>query len=222
MRAKSREFAAELSGLLNNTVCHGISLNSVITSNPTRAVVGYKITKNNFSDMTGIPVTTGSRPARVFLGLSMRLSPDHERKYLMVNSSVMIVAVTKDVENDDNILFHYDYERDKGDGYPEAHLQVHASSQQWNSLRRLDGEQRALDKLHLPVGGRRFRPTLEDVIDFLVTENFVHKHEQCDQTLADRREEFQRKQLRAAVRRNPQPAVDELREQGYTVKEPKQ
>jgi hypothetical protein len=184
-------------------------------------VVGYKISKENLSGITGIPITCSGRNPKLYLGLSMRLAPDHQRKYLMVNSSVMILSVGNDVSDDANILLHNDYERDKEDGYPEAHLQVHASSVAWNSLTRLDGEQRSLAKLHLPVGGRRFRPTLEDLIDFLVTENLVHKHPQCGKTIAARRKAFHDKQLRAAVRQDPQPAVEQLREQGYVIKEPK-
>jgi hypothetical protein len=114
---------------LNNTVCNGISLNSIITEDdPTRAVVGYRITKRTFSDIRAIPITINNRPPKLYLGLSMRLAPDGERRYLMVDSSVTIVAVARDVEDEANILLHSDYERDKGDGYPEAHLHVQASS----------------------------------------------------------------------------------------------
>jgi hypothetical protein len=222
LRRQSQDFADELSSLLNNTVCHGIRLSSVISDGEqTRAVVGYRISKENLTGITGIPITCTGRHPKFYLGVSMRLAPDHQRKYLMVNSSVMILAIGKDVSNDANILLHNDYEREKADGYPEAHLQVHASSDAWNSLTRLDGERRSLDKLHLPVGGRRFRPTLEDLIVFLVTENLVHKHPQCDKTIAARRKAFHEKQLRAAVRQNPHPAIEQLREQGYVIKEPK-
>jgi hypothetical protein len=221
LRAESRQFATDLSSLLNNTVCHGISLNSIITENePTRAVVGYKITRRNFSDIRAIPITISNRPPKLYLGLSMRLAPDEERRYLMVVSSVTVIAIAKDVEDDANILLHSDYERDKGDGYPEAHLQVLASSNAWDSVARLDGEHPSLHQLHLPVGGRRFRPILEDLIDFLVYERLVHTHPQCESTIVARRNKFYEKQLRAAVRRNPRPAVEQLRLQGYKIPEP--
>jgi hypothetical protein len=150
----------------------------------------------------------------------MRLAPDQERSYLMVVSSVTIIAIAEDVEDDANILLHSDYERNKGDGYPEAHLQVLASSNAWDSVARLDGEHPSLHQLHLPVGGRRFRPILEDLIDFLVYERLVHTHPQCESTIVARRNEFYDKQLRAAVRRDPGPAVEQLREQGYRIQEP--
>jgi hypothetical protein len=72
-------------------------------------------------------------------------------------------------------LLHCDYQREKEHGYPEAHLQICASSSSWEEAgKRLGtGDVRLLPKLHLPVGGRRFRPTLEDVIEFLLVEDLV-------------------------------------------------
>jgi hypothetical protein len=218
LEAESRRFANDLQSLLNNTVCKGVSLTSIITEDdPTRAVVGYRITKRTFADIRAIPITISNRPPKLYLGLSMRLAPDRERRYLMVVSSVTIVATAKDVEDEANILLHSDYERDKGDGYPEAHMHLQASSGAWDSVRRLDGTDPFLHELHLPVGGRRFRPILEDLIDFLVYERLVHTHPQCGKTIVDRRDAFYEKQLRAAVRRNPVPAIEQLREDGYDV-----
>lgn len=52
-------------------------------------------------------------------------------------------------------ILHYDYERDKGDGYPEAHLQVCASSGAWDDLcAATRGDDRPFERLHLPVGGQ--------------------------------------------------------------------
>ena len=124
---RSRAFAAEMSNLLNNTICDGPVLSSVISKGPPmRAVVGYKITTKNF-DLTGIPITCTGRAPKLHLGLSFRLAPDDAQKYLMVTSSVMVLATGKDVSNDANILLHYDYDREKEDGYPEAHLHVCAT-----------------------------------------------------------------------------------------------
>jgi hypothetical protein len=45
----------------------------------------------------------------------------------MVDSSVTIVAIAKDVEDDANILLHNDCERDTGDGWADARLHVLAA-----------------------------------------------------------------------------------------------
>ena len=86
--------------------------------------------------MTGIPITIGDRPAKFFFGLSIRLKPDNERENLMVESSVVILSIAEDVDDDKNVLLHSDYERNKPDDYPEAHLHVRASSEGWDSITR--------------------------------------------------------------------------------------
>ncbi|WP_231858948.1 hypothetical protein [Mycobacterium canetti] len=184
-------------------------------------MVGYRITKDNLDLTEGIPVTTGGRDARFYLGLSIRLEPDRQQDHLMVTSSVMILATAADVADESNILLHYDYERGK-EGYPEAHLQICASSDAWRAAgRRLDGKERLLERLHLPVGDRRFRPTLEDLIEFLIRERLAEPHDGWETAIAVSRSGFQRRQLKAAVRRDPETAIDELKQLGYRVKPPR-
>jgi len=36
---------------------------------------------------------------------------------------------------------------------------------------------RSLEKLHFPVGGRRYRPALEDIVEFLIAEGYVQHRE---------------------------------------------
>jgi hypothetical protein len=139
----------------------------------------------------------------------------------MVTSSVMILAWAPDVADESNLLLHYDYERGK-EIYPEAHLQVCASSDAWREAgRRLDGKERLLERLHLPVGDRRFRPTLEDVIEFLIREQLAEAHSGWEKALETSRRGFRDKQLKAAVRRRQEVAVAELERLGYRVKPPR-
>jgi len=77
-----------------------------------------------------------------------------------------------------------------------------------------------LGKLHLTVGGRRYRPSIEDVIDMLIMERLLDPKPHAQERLEAGREEFQRRQLRAAIRRDPEAAVLELRAAGYEVTEP--
>jgi hypothetical protein len=80
----------------------------------------------------------------------------------MVTSSVMILALAPDVADESNLLLHYDYERGK-EIYPEAHLQVCASSDAWREAgRRLDGKERLLERsarrFAVTSPGRNLRP----------------------------------------------------------------
>ena len=63
---------------------------------------------------------------------------------------------------------------------------------------------RPLGALHFPVGGKRFRPCLEDVIEFLAVERIVQKKDGYEKLLEAGRERFRRNQLMAAMRRDPE------------------
>jgi hypothetical protein len=76
---------------------------------------------------------------------------------------------------------------------------------------------RPLHKLHLPVGGRRFRPALEDVLEFLVNEGIVVASTGWKGVLDKSRNEFRERQLRASIARNHEIAADELKACGYRI-----
>lgn len=176
-----------------------------------RAIVGFGISKRQQDSRLGIPLTIDMKTPKLHLGLSFRLEADEFRKYLMVTSSVLALALTSDLDGE---LLHYDYERGKGN-YPEAHVQVCASSTSWEEVKRLDGQPRVLKRLHLPVGPRRFRPSLEDLIEFLVIEKLVAGRPGWEKVVQSGRESFRKKQLRAAVRRDPETALQALKDEGH-------
>jgi hypothetical protein len=209
----AQHFAGELSDLLNNTICHGVRVTAVVGVKRDLIVLGYKTTKLDPVTSEGIPITLGHKPAHCYLGLSIRLQPDPEGEYLAVTSSFMGISATADLEQ---TLLHYDYERGKGNGYPEAHLQLDAASDEWSALCQRAGlGDRPLDKLHFPVGGRRYRPTLEDLIDFLITEGLAEPRPDWAEFVEAGREGFRRRQLKAAVRRDPDTAMEALRDSGH-------
>jgi hypothetical protein len=114
------------------------------------------------------------------------------------------------------LLVRYDYERDNADDYPSAHLQVCATSEAWEEVTRSYGAKgRELEQLHHPVGGRRYRPTLEDLIEFLVTGQLAEKRRGWEKHIQRGRAGFENRQLMAAVRRNPGAAIAILRDEGH-------
>jgi hypothetical protein len=58
-----------------------------------------------------------------------------------------------------------------------------------------------LRDLHFPVRGRRYRPALEDVIEFLVVEKLAGR-DQAGRRYSARRDDFRWRHLRAAIRRD--------------------
>jgi hypothetical protein len=225
LRAEASRFAEEMSTLLNCTVCDGIRLTALIERTEEgdyQALVGYKLDEVTLV-AEAIPVSIGRRAATVYLSVHFRLDLDPERDYLRVAESVLALALDKDRER---LLFHYDFERDK-EGYPEAHVQVCAESPDWNELCRHisevhpDRDEQVPERLHLPVGGRRYRPSLEDIIEFLIDERIVatpdHRTD-AKEVLRRSRETFSRIQLRAAVRNDPETALGILVEMGLATR----
>jgi hypothetical protein len=99
----------------------------------------------------------------------LMLDEDEER-FLTVRSSVCALLVGQPAE----LVLHYDFQRDKTQ-YTEAHLQVYGRHQTLEQLLGELGRKEvdALAKIHFPVGGRRFRPSLEDLLECLVDEGLA-------------------------------------------------
>lgn len=209
-------FADELSSLLNNTVCKGVRLSSVVT-HPGRAMVAYRITATDQTIRQGIPLTLGPKDPSGYLGLFIRLGSDKRNRHLMVESSSFGFYLDPQQRA---LLARYDYERDKGDGYPEAHLQINGSAPVWDEVCRREESSRPLEHLHFPVGGRRYRPTVEDLIEFLVVEGIAEGRSGWQERVAQGREGFRLKQLGAAIGNETDYAAEELRSHGYTITAP--
>jgi hypothetical protein len=196
----AREFADELSALLNATICTGIRLSSVIDGDAVK--IGYMIGAQR-QVSRGIPVTITKAPANLYLSLALRLEVDGSGRHLAVQSSVIGLGLDSDMTQE---LMHFDYERDKI-GYPEAHLQINATSAYWQRAATKDPS-----RLHIPVGGRRYRPTLEEVVTFLIREGLATGHEGWEKAVVAGQAKFHDIQLRAAIRRNPESARKVLEE----------
>ena len=76
-----------------------------------------------------------------------------------------------------------------------------------------------LPDFHFPVG-RRYRPSIEDVIEFLIVEGLAPAKDGWQEAMAETREELRLVQLRSVVRRDPEVAAEELRRRGFTVTPP--
>lgn len=77
-----------------------------------------------------------------------------------------------------------------------------------------------ISKLHFPVGGHRFRPSLEDFLYFVIEECGFLALEGWETRLRKTREVWLDTQLRAAVRDHPEVAAESLTAMGYVVKPP--
>lgn len=77
-----------------------------------------------------------------------------------------------------------------------------------------------VSSLHVPLGGSRFRPCLEDFVQFLIYECAFDSCDGWRTVVEDGRERWRRRQAAAVVRDAPDEAVRVLRNLGYTVQKP--
>jgi hypothetical protein len=211
------QFAKELSDLLNHTVTDGVRLKSLLRPDGRSGWVGFGITQARPFLGEAIPIGwRGARP-RCWLYVAYTLHQDPGR-YLTVTKSTYALRVSADSSGPP--LFHYDFNRDPTSVYPEAHVQVPGQSWVLGQLGDRFGRQWELGQLHFPVGDRRFRPCLEDVVEFLIVEGFAEPRDSgWRDVLEEHREGFYRRQLGAAVRHDPETARQALADADAETKE---
>lgn len=172
-----------------------------------------------------------SGSTRMRFEIDMKLSVDSSGKWLKVIKSSYVVVP----EGDGTPYFHYDYLVDASQ-VPAAHINVHAHRDDLIAALVLGGRSGAaknrrrdfvnrgrlprVGSFHFPVGGPRFRPGLEDVLEVAVDEFGLDHRETYRTALQKGRERFRLRQLAAAVRDSPSTAAEVLRGLGYAVVEP--
>lgn len=181
-----------------------------------RAVIGNRVRR---SRIIGDPIALKPSKARARLELQVlhTLVLDDSGQFLTTNKSHYVLRFADTGES----VVSYDYTRDPPNDYPEAHMHVHGRA--LNLERMLERCGRPKDKpddLHFPVGGRRFRPCLEDLIEFCILERLVTPRPDWERVLNESRQRFRDDQLRAAVRRSPELAAGVLASEGWTVTAP--
>lgn len=198
-------FANRIGDLLNRTVCNGVQMAAVYDEHSGECRIGYKMSK---TDMDGqfVPLTCSGKQPTCWLGIRHYLLMDDHRTFLMdVRSSIGLYFD----DAGEHELLRFDYVRDNPE-HPEAHVHVgkvfhHDSSP---------------ERYHVPVGGRRFRPTLEDVVEFAIREDLAVGRPKWHEAVEEHRRHWFANQLRAAVRAFPELATEQLERAGYTVTPP--
>ena len=146
---------------------------------------------------------------------------------------VDVSSVTLRAESDPAPIVHYDYVRNVLGSIPAAHINIHASNDsatkamlacgvkgQGRSRRKKFLERGAFptfSALHFPVGGDRFRPCLEDVLQMACSEFGIDTVPGWQAALEQSRAEYRRRQIRAVVEEFPDLAYDVLVDAGYDL-----
>lgn len=152
---------------------------------------------------------------------------DSSGRHLATDSSWLHVTS----KGDKAPLFRYEYVRDIQSGVPCAHLHVHGHRDEFAfamqdgargrpKARKRRHEVPRLAKFHFPLGGHRFRPCVEDILQAVVEEFCVDTVDGWRNAVDEGREEWRPLQLLAAVRDAPNVAVRALDELGYKIVPP--
>lgn len=196
LRSEAHDFAGRLNRLLNRTVV-ATTVKIVAVIDPDKggeeAVVGAGISARKVESQRFDLI--GNR-LQLDLSYRLRLNPGG---HLTVESSLLYVYQRGDEEP----LMYVDFERGK-DRYAPAHFHIFAESEAWSSVLPTG---RPLHKVHLPVGGRRYRPTIEDIMQMLIEEKMVEpRDDKWVDCIEEGRSDFYARQLNAAVWADPATA----------------
>ncbi len=225
-------FAAILTEVVNGTVSTGARFVVTPFEGPTELAWVYP-EGSTPANVSLVPIVAGlapDQPARLWLRTSFQVRLDDSREHLSVVRSVFALVIDQSSKRP---AVRVEYDRDQGNEPDDvtparhrrsaAHVQIHGSSEEFAYVQGLNGGRplRGLEKFHIPVGGRWFRPSLEDFIEFLWTERLVPGlHDGWQEVLTRHRSNWLTLQLRVAVRGDPTTAVKQLESMGYSITEP--
>lgn len=105
---------------------------------------------------------------------------------------------------------------------PSSHLHIHAQSGPLTLFLAKTGHKTpaAVESLHIPTGGERFRPCVEDFLEFLIAECGVEGSGDWREQIDQGRAEWRDYQARSVIRERPEVAAAVLRELGAKVELP--
>jgi hypothetical protein len=218
LAAKSDAFAAEVADLLARTI------------GSTKQVESFDLQDGRFAvwpvgdNARGrrIPLTVaGGHLADLELALVQTL--DRTGQYLKTVRSDLAVFSTLDRTP----LIRLEYKADMRTD-PIAHWQIHAERGAFTHLLSMANENdprrvrrpHDLSTVHVPGGGERFRPGMEDLLEMLIRDCGVDCVEGWQQALEESRMRWRIRQFRSSVRDLQSQAADVLEQQGWTLVPP--
>lgn len=168
LAVEAADFADRLMKLLNGTVATNAVLqvtrfedDDVAFITTPKGIKGSVIPLSLSKD-----VAERSR-AGLWLRIEFRVAPDSEGEHLRVNRSLVGLCVNPKTGQ---CAMRVEYDRDY-DTAPAAHLNVAGESTMLGYAFATAGSKpKPLEKVHFPNGGKRFRPSVEDFIEFLAQE----------------------------------------------------
>lgn len=187
---EAERFAEEISDLLQRTVCDDPPIQA-LTAGGRLLVAPF----GEDGERCDIPLQIAGE-TRLGLRIEFLCNWDFTGKFLAIEKSEFAVKVAHLNEP----LIRFDYLH--GHSWAPAHVQVHAESSALGYLFAFTPIMKPpkVQALHLPVGGRRFRPCLEDVIDFVIHDFAVEAKPGAAERIRRGRATWRSLQVKAAIR----------------------
>lgn len=203
------EFGREAAGLLSATLPGLPDPPLRILSHENRSIIDPP-------DGKPLPLHVGGQhlaDMKVSIGCQL----DSVGRYLAVEESTYTLFAV--VDRAPVLRIHY--RRDQG-SRPSAHVHVHGHRGALSHLLSRAGHEtpHEMASLHIPVGGSRYRPCLEDFIQFLICECKFDAKQGWRTHVEEGRERWRCRQAAAVARDVPEVAARVLRELGYAVEAP--
>lgn len=227
LKEQAETFAIELNSLFSRVFGSGKHKFSVLTQDGSnRASIATWVKVDNI-DQTA-PIIVGFKGRRntpkIHLFIEFDCDWSSENSYLSVVRSTMSMKI----EGNNNPLFRYDFDKQKTGTLPTAYLHVHAHRDEISwlllqseatrpKLRKRKGKMPLLSEIHFPLGGERFRPCLEDFLEFSIIEFGLSVKPSAMQALQEGRQRWRHTQLRATISDYPEIAADALIKYGWKV-----
>ena len=221
---QANDFASRITALVQGCINDAPKFVTVSDSSPTLRIVAEPFTagtelQKSHSLVPLIRNCDDANDPRLFLKLEFKVSLDRQSEYLAVQRSTFGLWVRfKRKHFEVRPVFRLEYDRD-AHSKPEAHIHIHAESAELGWIYGTQGLALPyLHAIHFPVGGRRFRPTVEDFFRFLDREKlFTDWKPGWDKIVDASLDEWHARQTRAAVRNDPQSAIQQLSAMGYKL-----
>jgi len=213
LTAQAERFAAQLTNVLNLTVCDSALLR-VAEAPDGRFFVGQippTATSPTLEALKGEPIPITGFESTLFIGANWRFGPSSTGHFLKTEWSQFGLFVPTRKAHRPVFRLEVDVSGSQAD-WRLAHIQVHGESESLGEVwgYRQAKDPKSLPRLHLPVGGFRYRPCLEDFIEFLVDEGLVPGKANWREALEATRAEYRRGQLWTLIVKNPNVAREAL------------
>lgn len=212
-----REFGARLADLLNSALGLDITMAARFVRETGEGRMGWRLDQaQGIPRLIPLPSPQGGDSCYLYLLYRLVLN---DMGYLVVTRSA--VSIYLEESPDSPCFFRYEFRRDGSAPYPDPHLHIEGASEALRLLNEKTGQKKGLGQLHFPLGGKRYRPSLEDFLEFMICEGFVAGKEGWQDAMEIYRSDFYNYQLAAATKDDPATAIQALEELGYKVKRPK-